>query len=936
MTRQLLAVLLCSVFGQSLLAAPFTFLATDRMLYAPTLVAKELGYWKQRGIDIRAGLAADDEDLFQRVRVNFRRYGRRACDFGACRAGDLAYMRAGGLDIEPIAFIGSDRGRTQFVTRKGLHTKDLKNRKIACDLQTVNLYFLAGELKKAGLKLSDVQLIDQLDMNNPRPFVAGEVAAIVIDLPGAKRCLKAGRIAGTSASSPIDHVLFVKSWVKKQQPELIQKFLAGYQQAQTWMRNPANEPKLAKIIDQHYYWIKYQTNAKPLGTDFVRAELAGFQLRPSIQLAGLPVQSAQAMAFMQQRARQLRSGDISLSQTRSKRPRTGSAFDNAVAWWRFAGPYDFQNCGSAGAALDLVARGSEKRPRLFAIGDGDYYHAQRTWTFRGFQNDGFGWSTDGIAKYLTTLHPKAGHNLLSSDFTIWLRCSNRNTRNTVLFGQGALESDRGLTILYQTAAKRPTIACMVHGKPPVTLRLPNLPFQQYLDVSIRYSASQRRLQGMVYETPTGKQVASAKLTLPKALRPAKSRLTIGGNAEHNTNKPLHGAIENVAVWTRVLKDSEIMVLTRGPAKATRSIKSSRRSLSNTKTTLWHNVRDYGAVGDGKHDDTAALQAAIDDCIVAVTIRDKRTGRWVGLPDRPPKPGHAYAGTVFVPPGVYRTTRPLVLRPNVRVVGDVSSRPFINSEAEVGLVFWNGAWNHRKVDFKVRSGVDRNTSGVRLENLHVRANRFGLHTMGVPANAFRMRRCRLEGPEAGFVCTGFMMFSQIYDCEFEPAFWMLTRQGTRFNTSTIKKITIGLHGTKFKKWGMRLEGCIQCVKLSEITLEVREKGIFLDSYAAGVSIDINNLWNFDAHGRGVPEVLRVVNGRGVSISNVMALDYPSTIFVGKNVRHVKLDSVLAKSITIEDPKKTKAVFINVPNKKYRGDGSVIEDDVGGVKKNNAGQ
>jgi hypothetical protein len=92
----------------------------------------------------------------------------------------------------------------------------------------------------------------------------------------------------------------------------------------------------------------------------------------------------------------------------------------------------------------------------------------------------------------------------------------------------------------------------------------------------------------------------------------------------------------------------------------------------------------------------------------------------------------------------------------------------------------------------------------------------------------------------------------------------------------------------------------------------------------VTIDINNVWNFDAHKGGVPEVMRIVNGNGISVRNVMALDYPSTFFIGKKVRNIRLENVLAKSITIEDPAATKPVFSNVPNTKYSGDGSVIED------------
>ena len=413
-----------------------------------------------------------------------------------------------------------------------------------------------------------------------------------------------------------------------------------------------------------------------------------------------------------------------------------------------------------------------------------------------------------------------------------------------------------------------------------------------------------------------------------AYKTAIGPLTLGGEVTKQINMPLHGAIENAAIWTRVLTDDEIASLT--VAQVSNRPASTTAQEAARRTILWHNVRDFGARGDGRHDDTAAIQAAVEACVVPVTIRDSRSGRWHGLPDNPPRPGHRYSGTVFFPPGVYHTTRPIVLRPGIRVIGDESSRPLIDSRADAGVVFWNGDWRDRKIDFKVRTGVRRTTTAVTLENLAVRAGRFGLHTMGVDANGLRMKNCRWEGSEAGFVCTGFMMFSAISDCEFEPSFWMLTRQGTRFNTSTIDRCTIGLNGTEFKDWAMRLEGCIQCVRISEITFEVRSRGLYLDSYAAGVTIDINNIWNFDAHRGGVPEVMRIVNGRGVSVRNVMALDYPSTFFVGKDVRHINLENIQAKSITIEDPNTTKPVLSNVPNTKLRGDGSVIEDDIGGVK------
>ena len=173
----------------------------------------------------------------------------------------------------------------------------------------------------------------------------------------------------------------------------------------------------------------------------------------------------------------------------------------------------------------------------------------------------------------------------------------------------------------------------------------------------------------------------------------------------------------------------------------------------------------------------------------------------------------------------------------------------------------------------------------------------------------------------------MMFSQSKDCQF-TSLWILTRDGSRFNTSIIENISIGLHGTRREHWALRLEGCIQCVRLSEITFEARARGIYLDSYAAGVTIDIENVWNYDTGGSA--EVLRIVNGRGITVRNMMALDHPSTIFIGSGVRHLKMENILAASITVEDAAATRPIFSNVPTIKHGDQESMIEGEGGRPK------
>ena len=84
--------------------------------------------------------------------------------------------------------------------------------------------------------------------------------------------------------------------------------------------------------------------------------------------------------------------------------------------------------------------------------------------------------------------------------------------------------------------------------------------------------------------------------------------------------------------------------------------------------------DYGAVGDGVNDDTLALQAAID-----------AAGNWASV---------AYAKTLYIPSGTYKTTSQLYIRPYINIVGDsigrtsivpyISSGPALNSDATSGV------------------------------------------------------------------------------------------------------------------------------------------------------------------------------------------------------------------------------------------------------------
>lgn len=111
-----------------------------------------------------------------------------------------------------------------------------------------------------------------------------------------------------------------------------------------------------------------------------------------------------------------------------------------------------------------------------------------------------------------------------------------------------------------------------------------------------------------------------------------------------------------------------------------------------------NVKDFGAVGDGLADDTAALQNAFDAACISGIAHDLYTKKKsTSIPvDRPPR-------TVYIPTGTYRITKPLHLNGkhiNLSIIG--------------GGGFWvrgPGAENDtatRKLDLKTRIFYDGST------------------------------------------------------------------------------------------------------------------------------------------------------------------------------------------------------------------------------------
>jgi glucan 1,3-beta-glucosidase len=94
------------------------------------------------------------------------------------------------------------------------------------------------------------------------------------------------------------------------------------------------------------------------------------------------------------------------------------------------------------------------------------------------------------------------------------------------------------------------------------------------------------------------------------------------------------------------------------------------TIANGKSwTVFRNVKDYGAKGDGVSDDTAAIQKAIDTGDSSGT---RATGTGYGMTGQP--------AVVYFPAGTYSIKSTLSNRVGTMLMGDPTNRPTIKASS----------------------------------------------------------------------------------------------------------------------------------------------------------------------------------------------------------------------------------------------------------------
>ena len=233
-----------------------------------------------------------------------------------------------------------------------------------------------------------------------------------------------------------------------------------------------------------------------------------------------------------------------------------------------------------------------------------------------------------------------------------------------------------------------------------------------------------------------------------------------------------------------------------------------------------NVKDYGAIGDGSADDTAAIQAAIDSA---------PTG-----------------GSVYLPAGHYRTTATLIILKALRLSGE-----WVDGRAPVGS---GGTWitlNSKADD--VISVAPTNWQAVCIERMTIHGGRRCISIDDNCGGSSRLDDLNLFAPEECGLCAAkSFLGASINNVRFSGgAYGIYTDSAVNLNAARIYGIRI----TRTKNAAIRLDSKSPGAEIYIDRSIIEGNDGSAVNVSGGIRVELNGI-HFEANGivTGEPDVL----------------------------------------------------------------------------------
>lgn len=209
-------------------------------------VAIDKDWFKQAGVDVKF-------EWFD-YSASMEAFAAGKIDAVTVTNGDALVTGAGGARSVMIMLTDYSNGNDMIVARPGIKSlKDLKGKKVAVESGLVEHLLLLNGLKKAGLKESDVTLVNAKTNEMPQVLASGEVAAVGAWQPIAGQAIKAvpgARPLLTSADEPglIYDVLTVNPASLASRKADWQKVVAVWDKVVAYIEDPKTQPDAVKIM----------------------------------------------------------------------------------------------------------------------------------------------------------------------------------------------------------------------------------------------------------------------------------------------------------------------------------------------------------------------------------------------------------------------------------------------------------------------------------------------------------------------------------------------------------------------------------------------------------------------------------------------------------------------------------------------------------------
>ncbi len=207
-------------------------------------IAEKQGFFKKEGVNVKL-------TWFPVYTDSLNAFAAGNLDSNCQTWGDSMAPMAQGLKSTAVLVNDNSAGNDAMLAQPGITSvKQLKGKKVATELGTVDHFLMLKALEANGLTEKDVKFVNIKVQDCPAAMLSKQVDAAVVwepslskilkDVKGSKKIFDSSDVPGA-----IPDLLVFKSEVVEKRPEDIQKIVNAWYQAIDWWRgNPAEAVKI--------------------------------------------------------------------------------------------------------------------------------------------------------------------------------------------------------------------------------------------------------------------------------------------------------------------------------------------------------------------------------------------------------------------------------------------------------------------------------------------------------------------------------------------------------------------------------------------------------------------------------------------------------------------------------------------------------------------